>query len=119
MLKIFFLTLSLPNSICILISRQALEEKSLRQSFTEDTAVRYSLETSKNDTITPYQNLSKKEWFPRIEGASTGERKAPSFLEYLLKLGSKESNLRLDPLVDSFVQDFLHGVTRGKMITPK
>ena len=58
-----------------------------------------------------------------IEELSTNERKTPSsvykFLEYLLKLDNKGKDLRLDTLVNSFVQDFLHGVARSKVITPK
>ena len=70
-----------------------------------------------------YQNLSEIEWSPTFEELSTDERKATSlictFLEYLLKLGNKEKDLRLETLADSFAQDFLHGVTKGKMITQK
>ena len=36
-----------------------------------------------------------------------------------MKLGNKEKSLRLDTLVDSFAQDFLHIITREKMIAPK
>ena len=58
-----------------------------------------------------------------VEELSTGKKKAPwsvyTFLEYLLKHDSKEKGLRFDILVNSFAQDFLHWVTRGKMITTK
>lgn len=40
-------------------------------------------------------------------------------LEYILKLNDKEKYLRLDKLFNSFIQDFLHGLAKGKMITPK
>ena len=40
-------------------------------------------------------------------------------LEYILKLNDKEKDLRPDTLADPFIQDFLHGLTKDKMITPK
>ena len=40
-------------------------------------------------------------------------------LEYILKLNDKEKDLRPDTLVNPFIQDFLHGSTKDKMITPK
>ena len=48
----------------------------------------------------------------RAEEPPTDKRKAPwsvyTFLEYLLKLDSKEKDLRLHALASSFAQDFLH-----------
>ena len=44
---------------------------------------------------------------------------AYTLLEYILKLNDKEKYLRLDKLFNSFIQDFLHGLAKGKMITPK
>ena len=49
------------TAICIVISRKVLEENVLTKCFTEGSAVRYSLETLRNDTIAPYQNLFEHE----------------------------------------------------------
>ena len=120
---IFFLTLPPPTEDCIIIGRKALKEEPLTHCFTQDSAFKYAAETMKNDILTHYHNLGDIEWPPTIEELSTDERKAPrsvyTFLEYLLKLDNKEKDIKLDTLVDSFAQDFLHGVTRGRMITAK
>ena len=55
-IDILFLALSLPNSSCLVISREALEEKPLTQCFTEDTAVRCVAETMKNALPEPFRN---------------------------------------------------------------
>ena len=51
-----FLTLPLPNSSCLVISREALEEKPITQCFTEDTAIRYAAETMKNALLESFRN---------------------------------------------------------------
>ena len=73
--------------------------------------------------IMQYRNLSENKWSPTIEDLSADKRKEPrsvyKFLEYLLKLDNKEKYLRLDTLVNFFVQDFLQRIRRWRIITAK
>jgi hypothetical protein len=77
----------------------------------------------REDITTHADNLQEIIWPPTIEQLSTEERKPPEsvrkFFESILSQPGHCDNVNAPRLVDSFSQDLVHGVTKGKTIMEK
>ena len=65
-------------------------------------------------------NLEEIVWLPTTEQLSSEERKPPesvrNFFETALTNGSRRDSNSVSRLADSFSQDLVHGITKGKVI---
>lgn len=100
-------------------SKDISKNSSQHRIDTIQTAASYLRE----DISTYVENLKKIVWPPTIEQLSADERKPPesvrSFFETVLKQPGRCQNTNVSRLVDSYSQDLVHGVTKGKTIMEK
>ena len=77
----------------------------------------------REDINSHVNNLEEIVWPPSIEQLSSEERKPPGsvrdIFETALINGSHRDSNSVSRLADSFSQDLLHGITKGKVIMEK
>ena len=97
-------------------SKDISKNSSQHRIDTIQTAASYLRE----DISTYVDNLKKIVWPPTIEQLSADERKPPEsvrgFFETVLKQPGRCQNTNVSRLVDSYSQDLVHGVTKGKTL---
>jgi hypothetical protein len=73
----------------------------------------------REDITTHAENLQEMVWPPTIEQLSTEERKPPESVRKFYESILSCNNINASRLADSFSQDLVHGVTKGKTIMEK
>ena len=114
--KVVFLTPSASHNQYVLISINALQNNPLNKLSCETN--KHVAESLREDILRHYKDLPETQWPPTIEELTSEERKPPNllltFLSNILHVNSTDNTL-----VDSFAQDIIHAVTKGKVTTPK
>lgn len=121
-----------PNDICFLSpkSMKSAEYVANKATILEDAhgsrdeSIRIVANYLREDITNHATSLPHLEWPPSIEQITSDERKPPRsvtyFFENLLKsTTSTVENDNTSRLIDSYAQDLVHGVTKGKIITEK
>lgn len=102
------------------IASKDINEGSLHRR--HDT-IRAAASYLKEDITTYAENLQEIIWPPTIEQLSSEERQPPesvrNFFESVLGQPGRCGNTSISRLVDSFSQDLVHGVTKGKTLMEK
>ena len=85
----------------------------------------YRQQRFKNSILEKFKSVEELNWPPTAEELSSDKRKPPDevfvFLKELLTVDSKKRELceNVERLIESYANDFVHAVTRGKVILKK
>ena len=112
------LTFVQPSSRCaeVVFSNTVLGETMVPQ-FDSNTNIKV-VSTQLRDDILSYANsIPKQVWPPTVESLTAEYGNPP--LTTLRTTGKHLNQETFCRLVDSYTADFIHGVTRGKVVTPK
>eukprot|EP00112_Aurelia_sp_Birch-Aquarium-sp1_P017646 Seg411.7 transcript_id=Seg411.7/GoldUCD/mRNA.D3Y31 product="hypothetical protein" protein_id=Seg411.7/GoldUCD/D3Y31 len=111
----------------VVISKECLHGQifSRNSTFFKEFTVQRAALILRASILEATENVSNVPWPPTVESLGSIDRRCPSILGLFFKtlLSQKDSHNmigeKVERLVDSFSQDVMHAVSKGKFLTPK